>query len=312
MPTIAPLSGARAVTPDVGGELLRTIDGGVTWQQVAPLAAYVSAMFIDPSESRRVITGRRYTKNVFAIDTVTGLDALIGDALPGLVKDITVDAATTPPTLYVGTDRGIYTRAIVAGNAPWALLPGSQSLSVNSLRLARAPDNPARLTVIAATETGVQQSTIDTRGALKPVYRFFNRDTQAHFYTASPAERDYIVAHWPEFANEGVAFYALAEPEPSSTPMYRFYNVKTGVHAYALGAAERAALQALPDQIDEGPMLYLLSAAEPGASALYRFYNATTGGHLLTTDDDERDYVRRRLRQFAFVESSPGVFQAAQ
>ncbi|HET9339996.1 MAG TPA: hypothetical protein VFQ55_13415, partial [Casimicrobiaceae bacterium] len=41
------------------------------------------------------------------------------------------------------------------------------------------------------------------------VYRFFNRWTGVHFYTADEAERAHIVATWPQFADEGAAWRAL-------------------------------------------------------------------------------------------------------
>ena len=45
------------------------------------------------------------------------------------------------------------------------------------------------------------------------VFRFFNKSTGAHFYTASPAERDKIVATYPHFIYEGIAFYVYPAAE---------------------------------------------------------------------------------------------------
>ena len=42
-----------------------------------------------------------------------------------------------------------------------------------------------------------------------PIYRFFNSTTGAHFYTPSEAERDNVADNLPEFASEGIAYYAL-------------------------------------------------------------------------------------------------------
>ncbi|MCC0179417.1 hypothetical protein I4641_20865 [Waterburya agarophytonicola K14] len=42
-----------------------------------------------------------------------------------------------------------------------------------------------------------------------PIYRFFNNTSGAHFYTPSAGERDSVEANLPEFALEGIAYYAL-------------------------------------------------------------------------------------------------------
>lgn len=61
------------------------------------------------------------------------------------------------------------------------------------------------------------------------VFRFFNRNTGAHFYTTAEAERDKIVSTYPAFAFEGIAFYeypaahAVAAPlNKSATDAWRF------------------------------------------------------------------------------------------
>jgi murein DD-endopeptidase MepM/ murein hydrolase activator NlpD len=51
-----------------------------------------------------------------------------------------------------------------------------------------------------------------------PVYRFYNRKTGSHFYTASPQERDVVAARWAStYQYDGVAFYVAdsgAAPNP--------------------------------------------------------------------------------------------------
>ena len=42
-----------------------------------------------------------------------------------------------------------------------------------------------------------------------PIYRFFNTTSGAHFYTPSAAERDNVEDNLPDFASEGIAYYAL-------------------------------------------------------------------------------------------------------
>ena len=51
------------------------------------------------------------------------------------------------------------------------------------------------------------------------VYRFFNRNTGAHFYTASEAERDKVVASYPAFVYEGIAFYVHPAATAAAAPV---------------------------------------------------------------------------------------------
>jgi uncharacterized protein (DUF1800 family) len=48
---------------------------------------------------------------------------------------------------------------------------------------------------------------VDGADGRVPVFRFFNKGTGAHFYTASTAERDKVVASYPSLTYEGIVFY---------------------------------------------------------------------------------------------------------
>lgn len=56
---------------------------------------------------------------------------------------------------------------------------------------------------------------------LVPIYRFFNAHTGTHFYTASAAEKNHIIATWNWFSFEGIAYYAL-QNAPVITPTSGF------------------------------------------------------------------------------------------
>ena len=51
------------------------------------------------------------------------------------------------------------------------------------------------------------------------VFRFFNRKTGAHFYTASAVERDKVVATYPHFVYEGVAFHVYPVQQATVPPV---------------------------------------------------------------------------------------------
>ena len=52
-------------------------------------------------------------------------------------------------------------------------------------------------------------------GGSTALFRFYNTKTGAHFYTTSPDERDHVLATWPWFAYEAVAYYVFSSPTPS-------------------------------------------------------------------------------------------------
>ena len=134
-----------------------------------------------------------------------------------------------------------------------------------------------------------------------PVFRFYNTQTQAHFYTGSTSERDYVIATYPQFSYEGTSFYAYMNSATGLNPVFRFYNASLGVHFYTISAAERAYVnQYLPAYRDEGTFWYAKTALDGSNSALYRFYNSTTGAHFYTMSSAERDYVISTLPKFAY------------
>jgi hypothetical protein len=77
-----------------------------------------------------------------------------------------------------------------------------------------------------------------------PLYRFYNKKTGTHFYTASQTERDSVVAKLSgTFKLEGVAYNVSSEPT-ASTPVYRFFNKKTGTHFYTASQTEKESVVA--------------------------------------------------------------------
>ncbi|WP_424447369.1 peptidoglycan DD-metalloendopeptidase family protein [Microbacterium arborescens] len=75
-----------------------------------------------------------------------------------------------------------------------------------------------------------------------PLYRFWNRLLDGHFYTANTAERDDVIARWSDtWKYEGVAFYVypVGSAAAGTVTVARFLNRQRGHHFYTADAAER-------------------------------------------------------------------------
>ncbi len=90
------------------------------------------------------------------------------------------------------------------------------------------------------------------------IYRFFDSTDRSHFYTASSAERDSLIASRPDMVYEAVGtFYEHLNPQPGDVPVYRFFDSSNGTHFYTDSATERASvLSTRPDMVAEGISFY--------------------------------------------------------
>ena len=128
------------------------------------------------------------------------------------------------------------------------------------------------------------------------VYRFYNPDTGAHFYTADVVEREIVRASMPDFQYEGAAFQAQGDTE-----VYRFYNPQTGAHFYTMSIEERdQVIETLPVFQFEGVSYMASQTQAPDLVPLHRFYNAQTGAHFYTANGDEQEYVAENVPVFAY------------
>ena len=147
-------------------------------------------------------------------------------------------------------------------------------------------------------------STSAVAKALTPVnvYRFFNRSSAAHFYTASVAERDRVIATLPSMTYEGLAFQASSTADGQLSPVYRFFNGQTGVHFYTIsaGGTRSHPVDSLPQFTYEGVAYHASTAAGTGLRPLYRFYVASRGFHFFTTSSSEAGQVIATLPQYRY------------
>ena len=134
-----------------------------------------------------------------------------------------------------------------------------------------------------------------------PVYRFFNRVTGAHFYTANAQERDQVIATYPAFQYENVAFYASTQMQQGLDPVFRFFNRNTSAHFSTIDAFERNQVKIYyPGFIDEGIAWYAATTAVNGTVPIFRFFNEQTGAHFYTINIAERDQVITKYPFFKY------------
>jgi N-acetylmuramoyl-L-alanine amidase len=135
-------------------------------------------------------------------------------------------------------------------------------------------------------------------GPVISVYRFWNRATGTHFYTASESEMQRVVATWPTiFRLEGVAYTVDTSPGYATQPLYRFYNFRKGVHFYTASAAERDDILARLGGTFrlEGVAYQVIPSSAGTGTPVYRFYNFRRDVHFYTASAAERDDVVARL-----------------
>jgi len=152
-------------------------------------------------------------------------------------------------------------------------------------------------------QTGLAPAESVVAKALTPVavYRFFNRTSSAHFFTASLAERNQVMSTLPFMTYEGLAFQASSQTDTGLNPVYRFFNRQTGVHFYTISQAERNHIMAnLPQLVYEGVAYYASPVAAPGFRPLYRFFLTGRGFHFFTTSSAEAGQVIATLPQYRF------------
>lgn len=128
------------------------------------------------------------------------------------------------------------------------------------------------------------------------VFRFYNSNTGAHFYTGSSLEADSIVRNLDSFVYEGVAFNKNSKSIDSSVDVFRFYNQDTATHFYTASPEERDLILAnLPSYKFEGVAYQAHGSKNAGTTELYRFYNTQTGTHFYTASEAEMQSVTVNL-----------------
>ncbi len=130
------------------------------------------------------------------------------------------------------------------------------------------------------------------------VYRFYNTDNSAHFFTSSKQEKYNILDTLPQLRYEGIAW--TTEDSGDAALNFRFYNTTSGAHFYTASVAERNYVTAtFPHlQYEGGGFNVSRDSLAPNDQAVFRFYRYDTDSHFYTISSSERDEIIARFSQF--------------
>jgi hypothetical protein len=126
------------------------------------------------------------------------------------------------------------------------------------------------------------------------VYRFYDKKSGSHFYTASESEKNMVLARLSStYSLDGLAYTINAASPANSSPLYRFYNKKNGSHFYTASEDEKNSVLANLSATYslDGPAYDVCLTPVSGATTVYRFYNKKNGSHFYTADESEKNSV---------------------
>lgn len=133
---------------------------------------------------------------------------------------------------------------------------------------------------------------------LTPIYRFWSPENRSHFYTASLAERDHIIATYSEsqWTYEGEAYTAFSELTPDRVPLYRFWSPTFRGHFFTTNPDEKDfVIENYPPEIwtyeNIAYYVYPEESTAPFTMTVARFWSDQNRHHFYTANADEREHV---------------------
>gem|GEM_PF-4533983 len=151
-----------------------------------------------------------------------------------------------------------------------------------------------------------------------PVYRFYNTQTQTHFFTMDESEKNTVLQNYAWFNYEGIAWYAYpADSAPEGCrPIYRFFNTSAGTHFFTIDANEKDIIISNYGWFRyEGISYYAydpLSTYPSDALPVYRFFNTSTNAHFFTINEQEKDVIIASYPWFRYENTAWYAFTSDQ
>jgi lysyl endopeptidase len=248
--------------------------------------------------SRGSITG-------YSTRSATNPNSFIGSNITnGTILDVTLTTGLTEggssgSGLFKGTDANpILIGQLFGGSTPGNAANGYAPACTTATPPVAMPPNNVYGRFDVAFKEGMSDWLV--QGA-KPVYRFYNRNNDSHFYTKSVTESNNIKQFLTHYRYEGPAFNASSIGTAGLSPVYRFYNTASDSHFFTISATERTnILTNLKHYRDEGIAWYAQEIEGNGAIPLYRFYNTAADVHFFTSSETEKDSIIANLKHFRF------------
>ena len=155
----------------------------------------------------------------------------------------------------------------------WGTETGSYKLEVNVTRHERG-----------------QIDSNDPRNVVTPLYRFYRKGNDSHFFTVTESEKEAVDVFWDY---EGISQHVLHSMVPSATPVYRMFNNVSKSHFYTASEAELSNIQQNLSHVYslEGIAFYALKYPVYNAKPVYRFYSPKTASHFFTISETEKDQI---------------------
>jgi len=138
-----------------------------------------------------------------------------------------------------------------------------------------------------------------------PIYRFWSKKNQSHFYTASEAEKNLVISKYDDYVwkYEGVAYNAVASNTQNATPIYRFWSKKNQSHFYTASEAEKnLVINKYDDNVwhYEGVAYYAYPTPQPNTKPVYRFWSKKNQSHFYTASEAEKDLIINKYDDYVW------------
>ena len=173
--------------------------------------------------------------------------------------------------------------------------------------------DPTGQPTIEGSSTGGTTTTDPLTG--EEVHRFWDAQTESHFFTASESEFSDRSSQPSRYRYEGIEFNALAPSTPGALPVYRFENEQTGTYFYTLQTPDEIT-DSFPVFDSDGIAFYAFSPNSSSIPAdaipIHRFYNeaasaaAGTPVHFFTGSEENKNNVIDNFPGFTY--EGPGWY----
>ncbi|RMD69512.1 MAG: hypothetical protein D6822_05310, partial [Cyanobacteria bacterium J149] len=133
-----------------------------------------------------------------------------------------------------------------------------------------------------------------------PIYRFRNTDYDTGTYLyAGETESQSVRENYPNFVEEGLAFYVSETEEDGLIAFNRFQNLDyPGSYLYAGETESQSIRENYPNFVEEGIAFYAYPQGSQIADSISRFQNTGLPGTYLYTGQPETDNVINNYHNF--------------